>query len=185
MIADREARDLVRRGYFHVDTEGAVWRMMTRSRTGRAIAIEPTRADYVDKSTGYRRIRVGKRGSISAHRLVWFATFGVIPDGFEVNHKNLDKADNRPDNLELLSHAANVQHAFAAGVVPAMRGERNGQSKLTESDVVEIRALVASGKAKRAIARRFQITPTLVRHIVSGRAWKHAAFPSPNLFEVQ
>ena len=171
MITDDQARELVRRGYLYVDADGAVWRMMTRSRTGRPIAITPTRADRID-STGYRRIRIGKRGTFSAHRLVWLALRGVIPDGYEVNHKNLNKSDNRIDNLELLTHAANVQHAYAAGAVPQLRGEQNGQSKLDSAKVIEIRGLLDAGESRRAIARRFGVSHVAINHIASGRNWK-------------
>lgn len=33
---------------------------------------------------------------------------GPIPEGMEINHKNLDRADNRLENLELLSHRENI-----------------------------------------------------------------------------
>lgn len=46
------------------------------------------------------------------HRLVWIAFKGQIPEGFEVNHKDLDKHNNRLDNLELLTHSDNLKHAF-------------------------------------------------------------------------
>jgi len=51
-----------------------------------------------------------KRG---VHRVVWEAFNGPIPDRLEVNHKNLDRADNRLENLELLTHRENVNHAHA------------------------------------------------------------------------
>lgn len=176
MLTDEQCIELVATGYFRVDEDGSIWRLQTRSRTGRRRAIPPRRADYRE-SNGYRRIRLGKHGTITAHRLVWLALRGAIPAGLEVNHKNLNKSDNRIDNLELLTHVENVQHAYANGAVPVLRGEQNGQSKLCEREVVEIRERVARGEPKRAIARYFDITPTLVRHIVSGKAWKHAAFP--------
>lgn len=47
------------------------------------------------------------------HRLVWEAFKGPIPDRLEVNHKNLDRSDNRLENLELLTHRENVNHAHA------------------------------------------------------------------------
>jgi hypothetical protein len=176
-ITDSHARDLLRRGYLHVGLDGVVWRMMTKSRTGRVVAISPTRADHVDTGTGYRRVSVGKHGIIQAHRLVWLAHKGDVPDGQEINHKNLNKADNRIDNLELLTHAGNVQHAFAAGVVPALRGKRNGRSKLTASQVTEIRALLANGVPRRAIGRRFGVSHVAINHIAHGRNWNHAEFP--------
>lgn len=47
------------------------------------------------------------------HRVVWEAFNGPIPDRLEVNHKNLDREDNRIENLELLTHRENVNHAHA------------------------------------------------------------------------
>ena len=46
------------------------------------------------------------------HRLVWEAFNGPILGRLEVNHKDLDRANNRLNNLELLTHRENVQHAF-------------------------------------------------------------------------
>lgn len=38
------------------------------------------------------------------HRFVFEAIKGVIPDGFEINHTNAIKNDNRLSNLELVTH---------------------------------------------------------------------------------
>ncbi len=46
-------------------------------------------------------------GLAFVHRMVWYDANGSIPKGFHVHHKNHDKTDNRPENLELLS---NVEH---------------------------------------------------------------------------
>lgn len=54
----------------------------------------------------------GKWKHFSPHRLVWEAFNGPIPQGMEVNHKDLDKTNNRLDNLELLTHQQNLIHAF-------------------------------------------------------------------------
>jgi hypothetical protein len=56
--------------------------------------------------------RDGKYAKKSVHRLVWEAFNGAIPGRLEVNHKNLDRADNRLENLELMTHQENVKHAF-------------------------------------------------------------------------
>lgn len=176
MTPDERAIEALALCILEVDrADGAIYRVATRGRTGRVIPCARARVDYIE-NTGYRRVRVGKAGTLSAHRIVWIALFGAIPADVEVNHKNLDKSDNRPDNLELTTHLDNIQHAMKLGVVPPMRGERNGQSKLTETDVANIRAAFAKGEAKRSIARRFGVTPTHIRHIVSGRAWKHTVF---------
>ncbi len=47
------------------------------------------------------------------HRAVWEAFNGAIPHRLEVNHKDLDKTNNRLDNLELVTHQENLIHRFS------------------------------------------------------------------------
>lgn len=53
----------------------------------------------------------GKYKHRPIHRVLWEAFNGRIPKGIEVNHINLNRQDNRLDNLELLTHQENCQHA--------------------------------------------------------------------------
>ena len=46
------------------------------------------------------------------HRIVWESFNGEIPSGLQINHVNEDKADNRLDNLELVTPSQNVQHSI-------------------------------------------------------------------------
>ena len=45
--------------------------------------------------------------SCRVHRLIWKAFNGKIPDGYEVNHINEDKTDNRLCNLNLMTRKEN------------------------------------------------------------------------------
>jgi len=68
----------------------------------------------------------GKCAHKSIHRCVWEAFNGPIPGRLEVNHKNLDRADNRLENLELVTHQQNIQHAIdlykSQGFLRAVKG---------------------------------------------------------------
>ena len=44
------------------------------------------------------------------HRVIWEHFNGKIPKGYEINHKNEDKSDNRLSNLELINHKDNVNY---------------------------------------------------------------------------
>lgn len=52
----------------------------------------------------------GKYTHIAVHRAVWEAFNGAIPEGLEINHKNLKRDDNRLENLEIVTHAENAKH---------------------------------------------------------------------------
>lgn len=51
-------------------------------------------------------------------------------------------------------------------------GERNGQSKLTISHVIEARARLASGESQRSIARSFGIHYNAIWKIANGLKWR-------------
>jgi hypothetical protein len=62
----------------------------------------------------YVVVRLCKNGvyrCLSIHRMLWEAFIGPIPGRLEINHKNLDRADNRLENLELVTHQENILHA--------------------------------------------------------------------------
>lgn len=57
---------------------------------------------------GKSKVRYWRR----AHRLVWESHNGKIPQGFEINHINNIKTDNRLTNLELVTRSENMIKAF-------------------------------------------------------------------------
>jgi hypothetical protein len=63
--------------------------------------------------------------AVLAHRVIWESVHGLIPEGKEINHRNGIKLRNRVDNLEAVSHLANVHHARDTGLAVALRGEQH------------------------------------------------------------
>lgn len=61
------------------------------------------------------------------HVLVADAFLGECPPGLEVNHKNTIKTDNRPENLEYITHRQNTTHAKEKGLYANRK--RPGTSK--------------------------------------------------------
>lgn len=53
------------------------------------------------------------------------------------------------------------------------KGESNHASKLTSSDVLEIRRLNSEGMGQRKIGKKFNVTKTTISHILKGLTWKH------------
>jgi hypothetical protein len=68
----------------------------------------------------------GKYTKRSVHRMVWQTFNGAIEGRLEINHKDLDRANNRLDNLEIVTHQQNLQHAIdaykAKGLLRAIKG---------------------------------------------------------------
>ena len=63
------------------------------------------------------------------HRVVWEAFNGPIEGRLEINHKDLDRANNRLDNLEITTHKENVNHAHAIYAQERLhlpKGQRGG-----------------------------------------------------------
>src|SRR5690606_26681886 len=59
---------------------------------------------------GYRQYRVAGKSKLG-HRLVAECILGRVLESSEiVNHKNLDKLDNTPENLEVGSQEDNIHH---------------------------------------------------------------------------
>lgn len=137
----------------------------------------------VDVAFGNLHNRWGKRiGAVCAdgymrgaghyvHRAVWEVVHGPIPPTLEINHRNGDKADNRLENLELVTHAENVRHAYALGIYK--RGEARSDAKLTEAQVLAARQRVAAGEPVRVLAREFGVDPKTIRLAIRGETWAH------------
>jgi len=78
--------------------------MNLKDRGSKAKAGFPTHGSKT--SHGYYVAIVNKK-SYSLHRVIWELNFGPIPDGYEVDHINMDKTDNRISNLRLASRSQN------------------------------------------------------------------------------
>lgn len=124
----------------------------------------------------------GKRALVLVHRLVAKA-FQCPGAGNLVNHKDLDKKNNRATNLEWSTPKENTAHAIAAGqfAIAHMGGRTlainnpRRAKKLTASDVASIRAACAAGEPQHAVGAKFGIRQCTVSKIVRGEAWQTKA----------
>jgi hypothetical protein len=176
VITDAEVVALIADGTIRVDVaSGRIFRLKTLSCYGTIVTYaRPRRADKLDVGTGYRRFYY-RRTSIVAHKVVWIAAHGPVPEGYEVNHIDLNKNRNCLANLELLTHLGNVQHAIANGHrARVYRGEDHPNARLRRVEVDEIRRELAAGTSKRSLARRFGVSATNIRHIAKGTKWAPA-----------
>jgi hypothetical protein len=150
-------------GLFEVRIDGSVWRHKKRTIWGyRDVA--PRRADPPG-ALGYRYVKVGVKGrqyAMPAHRLVWIRLFGDIPSGLEVNHKNGEKWDNRPANLELVTSSENKLHAFRI----LKRRRSPGRPKHSSEKREAVMQLRKDGLTYSDIAKRTGVAEATARAIV-------------------
>lgn len=66
---------------------------------------------------GYVSVRILKK-NYSVHRLVAYAFIGfdLLSKDVEINHKDGDKKNNTPSNLEIVTRKENMRHAIALGL---------------------------------------------------------------------
>ena len=112
------------------------------------------------------------------HRLIALTFVPNSQSAKEVNHKNANIRDNRPENLEWVSSKQNKQHAIALGLYKNLgkntpKGSLNNRSKLTEQQVIEIRKRIEDGETQRGLGREYGVSGTLIRFIHLRRTWKH------------
>lgn len=109
----------------------------------------------------------GKRWQ--AHRLAWTLTYGPIPNGMLICHRHDNPSCCNPAHLFCGTQKDNVADAIAKGRM--LRGEMNGKAKLTEHDVLEIRA--RSTEVQARLAEEFGVVRSHIGNILAGRYWKH------------
>jgi predicted DNA binding protein len=106
------------------------------------------------------------------HRLIAMTFLGMPVDSKNtVNHKDLNKSNNAPDNLEWLSLTENIRHA--SKLIPRLRGEEN-RSKLTESNVKAIRdRYIPRQTTLKQLAEEYGVSEQTVHAIVHRKKWAH------------
>ena len=55
----------------------------------------------------------------------------------------------------------------------AKKGSSNKSSKLTESNVIQIRSLHGNGQSARSIAKQFGVVKTTIQYIINRETWRH------------
>ena len=120
-------------------------------------------------SNGYGCFSYRKK-IMRAHRVSYILHRGEIPSGVCVLHTCDVKACVNPDHLFLGTNADNVADRVKKG--RSAQGERQGCSKLTSQQVLEIRLLYPTTK-QVTLARRFGVDKNTIYSIMKGETWKH------------
>jgi hypothetical protein len=107
-----------------------------------------------------------------AHRVSWELHRGPIPDGLSVLHTCDNPPCTRPEHLFLGNQLDNMQDC--ASKDRHTRGERSATAKLTEAQVIEMRARFAAGERNYSkLGREYGVSAVQVRSIILRERWKY------------
>ena len=125
-------------------------------------------------STGYEHavVQNGKKTKhLAVHRLVALAFIPNPKNKEQVNHIDGVKTNNYVKNLEWCTRSENEKHAHKIGLKD-WRGENQSRSKLTETQVRDIRKLQGK-KTGREVAKEYEVTHSTIFAIWKRRIWTH------------
>jgi predicted XRE-type DNA-binding protein len=117
---------------------------------------------------GYGKIKAGG-GMRSAHRVSYELHRGRIPDGKFVCHACDNRLCINPEHLFLGSHTDNMADMKSKG--RQQIGTKNCRAKLSEADILAIRA--SEGLSQPKLAKAYGISQSHVSDIRAGKKWSH------------
>ena len=129
---------------------------------------------------GYQQIllyRNGSRKTVFIHRLVAEAFLVNEYSKYTVNHINGVKSDNRLRNLEWATVKENINHACSKGLRSGSgfkKGSENSNSKLTESEVKQIRSEYENNNTSyNKLSLKYNVSASTIELIIRRLRWKH------------
>lgn len=112
---------------------------------------------------------------VAAHRIAWMIKHPrVSAEGMCVCHTCDVRSCVNPAHLFLGTHQENVADRHAKGRSSPPKGSANGQSKLDERTVREMRIIYARGGISQCeLGKRYGITQSVTHALLHRRTWKH------------
>lgn len=127
---------------------------------------------------GYGRVSIKKR-AFSAHRVAWGLVNGEIQRGFCVCHRCDVRHCVNPSHLFLGTHAENMADCSSKGRIVPSRGEANPSAKLTEAQVLDLRADRSAGMSYPKLSAKYGVARSTAYKVATGQKWaaqsNHAA----------
>lgn len=151
-------------GRYEVSDHGRVW---SNYPPGTMLRPAPTRGGYPGVSLLWKY----QSRTVKVHQLVLTAFGSPRPAGSVTRHLDGSVTNNHIANLAWGDQKENALDRSLHGT--ENRGERNGQHRLTEPEVLAILALRGSGILQYEVAERFGISQVTVSNIWTRRTWKH------------
>ncbi len=120
---------------------------------------------------GYGR-RFVQTTTFKAHRLAYYLTFGVDPGALQTCHTRDHPSCCNPAHLFLGTAKDNQYDCAQKG--RALRGETNGQHKLTDA---AIQAILISHDSNRVLSLKYGVWPTCIAKVRNQHSWQWVSHP--------
>ena len=138
-----------------------------------------------DNGKGYLFVHLYNGGQSTRHYIHRLVAQAYLenPDNLpQVNHKDGDKQNNSLQNLEWCDIKQNMRHAWDNGLclvwdkqVASVKKYNRTKRKLTDDQVLRVKALYNDGNSMRFIAREYGIHNGTVSQIINGKSYKDVA----------
>ncbi len=123
---------------------------------------------------GYGSFKLAGKPQTSS-RVAFLAANGRPPGADMVLHTCDNRACCNPAHLYLGDVTQNSRDMVERGRnrTGPVKGEQNGNAKLTEDDVRQIKTMIRDGWLNQALADKFGVTHQMISKIRCGHFWQH------------
>jgi hypothetical protein len=154
---------------YEVSNEGVIRRKLG----GTGAVVGKVMKWHTSTSSGYPDIRFTvnrKQTAIPVHRIVAASFLGPKPENLQIRHIDGNKMNNHASNLCYGTAKENGQDKVHHG--RSSKGIKNPKNKLTEQQVLSIRNLHGTVKAKH-VASVFGLSQSTIYRIWNKKYWSH------------
>lgn len=155
---------------YDIRSDGTVWTQIctTGKLSVAGVWREAGRNAPKHKGTPAYRIMKYQGKALQVHRVIYRKFVGALEIDLVVNHKNANRLDNRPENLELVTQSENNIWRFREMGRPAVRGN----AKLTEEYARLLRADYRLGMTYRQLMEKYKLkSKGTINAILTHQTW--------------